>query len=371
VEETRKIMAELLFANYAPQNLEPVNSIGAKWPRLLDALDLSAAVRGRRVCVKMHLGGGTGFTTIHPYLTRQLIAKVKEADAKSVFVTDSPEAVLSAAARGYTAETLGCPMVSVSGLSGRYYRTRPVEPPFNSFMEVDIGGEVADAEVLIDFAHVKGHGACGFGGAVKNLAMGCMTQKTRKEIHALEGGLEWDAVRCTRCKVCEQNCPNKAISFSEEGRFEVFYHNCKFCQHCVLICPAKALKMLGGRYRDFQRGMALAAKAVLDCFPPERRLFVNVLTNVTIFCDCWGMTTPNLVPDIGILAGRDIVAIEQATLDLIRFEDLIPGSLPSGWKIGRHGHLFERLHGKDPYVVVECLAQLGLGAREYQLREIG
>ncbi len=363
-------MSELLFARYAPRNLEPVNSIGAKWGRLLDELDLASSVKARSVCVKMHLGGGTGFTTVHPYLTRVLIRKIREAGAAQVFIADSPGAALAAADRGYTTETMGCPIVSVSGLFDKYAYTRPVDPPLGEFTSVDIGGEVLDADVLIDFSHVKGHGACGFGGASKNLSMGCVTQKTRGRIHALEGGLEWDRKLCTQCKVCAANCPNGAISFDDSGRFDVFYHNCKYCQHCVLICPQKAITMLGGGYRDFQRGMALTTRAVLDAFPPDRRVFINLLANITVFCDCWGMTTPNLVPDIGILAGRDIVAIEQATLDLIKTESLIPGSLPPGWELGDHGHLFERIHGKDPFAVIEYLAEFGQGTRAYTLREI-
>jgi uncharacterized Fe-S center protein len=363
-------MSELLFARYAPKNLEPVNAIGAKWVRLLDALELPPTVKDRSVCVKMHLGGGTGFTTIHPYLARVLVRKLREAGARSVFITDSPGAVAAAVERGYTAETVGCPIVSLSGLTDTFAASRPVNPPLRDFTAVEIGGEIIHAEVLVDFSHVKGHGACGFGGASKNLSMGCVTQKTRGRIHALEGGLIWDRTRCTHCRACETNCPNEAISFDEKGTFEVFYHNCKYCQHCVLICPQKALTMEGGGYRDFQRGMALTTRAVLDTFAPDRRLFINLLANITIFCDCWGMTTPNLVPDIGILAGRDIVAIEQATLEMIRTEDLIPGSLPPGWELGDHGHLFERIHAKDPYAVVEYLHEFGLGSRRYTLREV-
>jgi uncharacterized Fe-S center protein len=362
-------MSELLFAKYAGRNLEPVNSIGAKWLRMLDALDLAAAVKGKRTCIKMHLGGGTGFTTIHPFFTRKLVEKVKAAGAKAVFVADSPGAVRTAVERGYTAETVGCPLVPLSGQFDRYFEKRPVAPPFGEFGEVEIGGEILAAEALVDFAHVKGHGACGYGGASKNLSMGCVTQATRRALHKLEGGLEWDAKACNRCRKCEQNCPNEAISF-EDDRLEVFYHNCKYCQHCVLICPQKALKSLGGKYRDFQRGMALATKTVLDGFPAENRVFVNLLMNVTIFCDCWGMSTAALVPDIGILAGRDIVAIEQASLDLIRTEDLIAGALPPAWRLGKHGHLFERVHGKDPHAVVEYLEELGMGTRQYKLREV-
>jgi uncharacterized Fe-S center protein len=109
---------------------------------------------------------------------------------------------------------------------------------------------------------------------------------------------------------------------------------------------------------------------VLKTFEPEHRLFISFLTDITIFCDCWGMTTPRLIPDIGILAGRDIVAIEQASLDLIRVEDLIPGTLPESIELGENGHLFERIHGKDPYAVIGCLEALGLGTRTYEIHEV-
>ncbi|MEI6210653.1 MAG: DUF362 domain-containing protein [bacterium] len=362
-------MSEVLFANYAGKNLEPVNSIGAKWLRVLDQLNLMPAVQGKRTCIKMHLGGGTGFTTIHPYFTRKLVEKVRTAGAKSVFITDSPGSVLQAAERGYTAETVGCPLVPLSGQSDTYFEKRLVTPAFGTFCEVEIGGEVLAAEALIDFSHVKGHGACGFGAASKNLSMGCVTQRSRGTLHALEGGLEWNSKACTRCKKCEANCPNGAINMSE-GKFDVFYHNCKYCQHCVLICPEKALSMTGGRYRDFQRGMALTTKTVLANFPAQNRIFINMLMNIAIFCDCWGMTTASLVPDVGILAGSDIVAVEQATLDLIRTENLIASALPANWQLGKTGHLFERVHGKDPHAVVEFLEELGMGKRQYTLREI-
>lgn len=362
--------SELLFASARPKTLEPKNSIGAKWLRLLDRLNLGATVGGKRTAIKMHLGGDVGFTTIHPFFARKLVEKVRAAGAREVFVTDSPNAVREAANRGYTAEVLGCPLVPVAGTADRYVYTRKVKPPFRSLDEVHLAGEIVDAEVLIDFSHVKGHGACGFGGASKNLSMGCVDGRTRGALHALEGGLDWDSRKCTHCHICQENCPNQAIHFSEKGDFDVFYHNCKFCQHCVLICPEKAITMAGGRYKDFQKGMALATAKVLEGFEPGRTLFVNLLLDITLFCDCWGMTTPKLVPDVGILAGRDIVAVEQATLDLIKTKNMIPGCLPDGWKLRAGKHLFEKVHGKDPYLVVGYLEELGCGSRKYALAEV-
>jgi hypothetical protein len=116
--------------------------------------------------------------------------------------------------------------------------------------------------------------------------------------------------------------------------------------------------------------MALVTREVLNTFKPNRVLFINVLLNITPFCDCWGFSTPALVPDVGILAGTDIVAIEQASLDLIRVEDFIRSALPESMRLRKGKHLFEKIHGKDPYLQVACAEELGLGARKYRLETI-
>jgi uncharacterized Fe-S center protein len=361
---------EILFARYVPKNLEVKNSIGAKWERMLKKIDFASIVKDKRTAIKMHLGAEFGFTTIHPFFVRRLVQSAKKAGAKEVFVTDTHEAVQSAVDRGYTKEVVGCPIISITGTGENFYYTKALDPPFLTFKEVQMAGEIADAEALIDFSHIKGHGTCGFGGAAKNLAMGCYTKATRRAIHGLEGGLEWDSEKCTGCKKCMENCPTEAISFKEDGTWKVFYHDCKFCQHCVLVCPEDALVMEGGKYKDFQRGMALAISKVLETFNPENVLFINLLMNITILCDCWGMTTPALVPDIGILAGKDIVAIEQATLELIKTEDLIKKNIPRKLEIGEKGHLFERVHGKDPYAVLNYLIELGHRPADFKLVEV-
>lgn len=360
---------ELLFASIRPKTMAPKDSIGSKWTRMLESLQLQNLVKQKRVAIKMHLGGGFGYTTIHPFFVRKLVEQVKAAGAKDVFLTDSPGAILQAAERGYTTETVGCRMISISGSNDKHFYTKEITPSHLHLSEVQIGGEIIESEVLIDLSHVKAHGDCGFGGAAKNLSMGCVTQASRRDLHKLEGGLIWNEDLCTHCQACLENCPNHAISFSKENKFEVFYHHCKFCQHCVLICPEKALTMEGGKYTDFQKGLALATGKVLDNFE-NRTLFINFLMNITLFCDCWGMSGPALVPDIGIIAGPDIVAVEQATLDMIKAENLIPSSLPEGWEIKNEGHLFERLHHKSPFPVVEYLENLGYGSRNYIVKEI-
>ena len=109
---------------------------------------------------------------------------------------------------------------------------------------------------------------------------------------------------------------------------------------------------------------------MLDQFGPDRALHINVLTHITPFCDCWGMTTPAMVPDIGIMGSKDIVAVEQASLDSIDASKVIPGSIPAPLKLGKGRHLFEKLHARDPYLQVGFLEKLGSGTSKYRLEEI-
>ena len=362
--------SELLFASYAPRSMSPDQSIGAKFDRLLAEFDLPGSVKNRSVAVKMHLGGGNGFSTIHPFFVRKLVKALKNAGAKDVFITDLKHDVENAVERGYTEEVCGCRLVPVCGADESEYCTFPLEVPFKTMDRIELSKPILDADVLLDFSHVKGHGVCGFGGASKNLSMGAVTNAMRQMLHAQEGGLEWDESKCTRCQKCVTNCPDKAMTF-KDGKLRIFFHNCKYCRHCMLICPHDAIKIEQGCYVDFQQAMAMTSAKLLSFFE-SRALFINMLMDITLFCDCWGMTTPALVPDLGILAGRDIVAIEQCSLDLINKAPFYRESLPPGWSCSEDTskHIFERLHGKNPYAVVKALEEMGMGSSNYTVREI-
>jgi hypothetical protein len=315
----------------------------------------------------MHLGGGLGFSTIHPLLAGRVVRAVKEAGGRP-FVTDNPWAVLSAKERGYTVETLGCPIVPVAGATDKYVRSRRVG--FRTLKTVELAGEIADADAMIVLSHGKGHGHSGFGGAIKNIAMGCVDGGTRGKIHRLMSAtFKWDASKCTGCLLCRDNCPNGAIEF-KGGKIEIVDHHCKYCMHCQLACPKHAITIDQSGYRYFQRGMALTTREALRTFEPGRVLFVTVLLQITPFCDCWGFTTASIVPDIGIVAGDDIVATEEAALDLIRAENFIEGSLPSPLKRTGGAHLLQQIHGKDPYMQIEECVKAGLGSRKYRLVEV-
>jgi uncharacterized Fe-S center protein len=364
------VSSSVLFASAYARKLEANATLPAKFGRLIERSGLKEMLSGKTVAIKMHLGGGLGYTTIHPLFVRTLVDAIKES-AHGVFITDSPGSVMSAKSRGYTEETIGAPIVPTTGLFDKYFYSKPVE--YKTLKEVQVAGHIHDADAMIDFSHVKGHGACGYGGACKNLAMGCVTAQTRSDIHRLEGGFTWNSELCTHCEMCIQACRanrHNANRFSEGGTYEIFYHNCAFCQHCVNACPQGAITLNESAFEDFQTGMALATKAVLDTFEPGSVYFINLLTNITILCDCWGFSTPPIVPDIGLMASSDIVAIERACLDAIKLENFQEQGLPEGRQLGDGKHLLEKIHQKDPFVQIRKLEGLGLGTQEYEVTEI-
>ncbi len=359
--------ARVTFASAHPKELRAEATLPALLDRMLARWGFKKRFRGRTVAIKMHLGGHLGYTTLHPLLVGRVVRAVKDAGGRP-FITDSPGAVRSARDRGYTPEVLGAPLVPVAGPADRYVYPRRVN--YRTLKTVHVAGNIADAEAMIVLSHGKGHGHTGFGGAVKNIAMGCVDSPTRSGIHRLQSGaFEWDESKCTGCLLCRDNCPNSAITF-KDGKIEIFDHACKYCMHCVLACKNKAITIDQRGYRWFQHGMAVATRAVLETFEPQRVFYITALLSITPFCDCWGFTTPSIVPDIGIVAGDDIAAVETAALDLIRAEDFIEGSLPPPLNRSGSGHLLQQVHGKDPYIQVQECIKIGLGHGAYRLSKV-
>ncbi|MDR2506177.1 MAG: DUF362 domain-containing protein [Oscillospiraceae bacterium] len=356
--------AKLLFAPVAYSRYEEEQTLPKKFVRLLEQSGLDKKVAGKTVAIKMHVGDGTNYSTIPAVFVRELVEYVKKSGG-NCYLTDHYVHTRHPENRGYTESALGAPILEACAFTGKYVYTKEVD--YKTFKHVDIAGLIHDADFLIDFSHVKGHGACGFGGACKNIAMGCVTDRTRHEQHGLEGGLVWDKDLCVHCGQCISACNHHANEFNDEDEYEVNYHHCTLCQHCAKVCPVGAITLDSHNYTDFQHGLALCTKTVLEKFLPDNVYYINVMLNITALCDCWGLTTPSLVPDIGILAGNDMVAIERASLDMIKYEDLIKVGVPQGMELGKSGHLFERLHGKNPFTQLDELVGQGLGRQEYEL----
>jgi hypothetical protein len=359
--------ARVTFASARPKELRG----DATLPRLLDKMLAKWSFKRRfakkRVAIKMHLGYHVGYSTIPPLLVGRVVRAVKDAGGRP-FITDVPGAVPTARHRGYTEEVLGAPVIAATGPADKHVYARRTN--YRTLKTVNLAGNIVDADAMIVLSHGKGHGHSGFGGAIKNIAMGCVDGHTRSQIHRLMSAtFQWDAAKCTGCLLCRDNCPNQAITY-KDGKISISDHACKYCMHCQLACPNGAITIDQRGYRYFQHGMAVATRQCLGTFEPGRVFYVTVLLNVTPFCDCWGFTTPAIVPDVGIVAGDDIAAVETAALDLIKAENYIEGSLTPPLKRSGSGHLLQQVHGKDPYMQVDECVELGLGEAKYRLTRI-
>ncbi|MCE5329997.1 DUF362 domain-containing protein [bacterium] len=365
------------FASVEFERIDPDVTLPAKFDRLLKTVHLKNLVEGKIVALKMHMGRDLGYTTIHPLFIKILIKNIRESGGE-VFVTDvgltnkKDFGGLTSRDRGYSEDILGAPIYPVGGVFDKYYYSKKVD--YKDLKEIQVAGHIHDAEVMIDFSHFKGHGMSSFGGALKNLAMGCVTSKTRGDIHRLHSGgsgIAWVQELCDHCHKCVDECRYKANSFNDENKYEVSIHDCTYCQHCIEICPNKALSLGSKNYLDFQEGLVIAADQVLKTFKPGNVFYINVLLNITFVCDCWGMSTSSVIPDIGILASDDIAAIEKASLDLIKTDNFNPKSLPKGKTLREEdGHLFEKIWGKDPYAQIDAAVKMGLGNPDYEIEEV-
>lgn len=355
------------------------DSLPFKTLKALEYAGLSQVVAGKRVAVKVHLGEGTNFATPHPGMVRLVINKIKQAGGQP-FVMHSWGA-LNGYERGYTAETLGCPVIPTGGSQERYAYVHPTGDPH--LREVKVAGEIEDAEALVVISHVKGHGSTGMGGALKNIGIGMLAAESRGAIHQLIATVPyWNADRCHSaqpCRSCFDACPVDAPHWSGANKDELHIdvHACTYCGRCEEVCPTQALHLDGpAMFGAFQHGMALAAREVLRTFSPDHILFVNLILHVTPWCDCSPFTQPAFLRDVGVLVSRDPVAIDAATLDLLAKEevlvDMVPDSFKVGGKLVGSGHPFQQVLGtvKNPYRQVEEAARLGVGRRQYELYDV-
>jgi uncharacterized Fe-S center protein len=360
----------------------PFASLAAKYDEIMERLDFSTIREKDKIAIKMHLGFRDGAQTVPVFYVRRLVKALKETGGYP-FITDNPTAVYNAVERGYTQETCGCPIIPVSGLKDRYHY--PAEIGYSSIGTLDMCGVLHDADALIDLSHIKGHETCGYAGAFKNLALGGYTGPDRwHKIHAIEDSVEWwDPGKCTpeHARALVENCPGKALEYNEEGhRLTNQWYKCYNgnCLECIKLDEGVGSLSLGpGNFAAFHELMAHSAKRILEMFDDDKMFYLSFLLDITPQCDCVGLIMPPVIPDLGIMGSRDIVAIEQATLDVLKGAGLDERMIPPHIKLvnldpGADLHPFQRLWGpwKDPYLVTEQGERLGMGSRDYELREI-
>jgi uncharacterized Fe-S center protein len=350
-------------------------TLPAKLDLILEELNLRDRVKGHRVAIKMHLGINMGYSMVHPVFARRIVQAVIEGGGKP-FVTDLPHSVADAHTRGYTTETLGCPIYPSTGIDEKWVYKHSHE--YCQMSEFYVGGAIEEATFLVDLAHVKGHPATAWGAALKNIALGCMDGRTRGAMHDVSHHEPYFfKERCpdekTRVAI-RDSCPYGAIVDDKEDPEGLHLHffQCNGCLRCQDVSNG-ALAINRTNFMAFLEVCAIAARIVMDTFEPGNVTFINVATHMTPVCDCFGFTGQAVLPDAGIFGSDDLVAIEQATLDASAETPILEENLPGMMEIvGRNGHPWQWIHGlfKDPYEQLDMAEKLGLGSREYELVDV-
>ncbi|HIE38301.1 MAG TPA: DUF362 domain-containing protein [Anaerolineales bacterium] len=349
--------------------------------RILEKLDLGGRIeKDEYVAIKTHFGSRGAHRIVRPIFLRKVADAVKAAGGKP-FVCDTVringwEYLEVANQNGINPLSVGCPVLLADGLFGCDSVEVKSGPVLGS---VQVASAIHDAPAMVVVSHCKGHIGAGYGGAIKNLAMGGVAgrhrsgdwRRARGHLHAASGesSLVRDPERCTLCLQCLHVCPTEAIS-QEGGGLVVEDERCWRCGRCERVCPEGAIRLQKRGEDEFQAALAEAAQAVLSTFEPGRVVYLNFALEVQPECDCMPMADTPLVQDQGIFGGDDVVAVEQATLDRINGAVPLPDSAATDRGV-RHGQrILPETLGVDGQPHVDAAAALGLGSQRYRLVEV-
>ncbi len=304
---------------------------------------------GDRVAVKLHMGEPGNRYFIKPDLARSICGNLREAGCEPFLfdtpvVYNSPRGNISsylkaAAANGYDEHAIGAPIV-VSNES--------VEVK-GSLMTYRIAEAVLEADGVLLLTHFKGHVACGVGGAVKNIGMGCMAKETKGDIHT--GGEPLYTEGCIQCGVCVENCPTDNIAIEDDQ--PTFGHTwCPGCSNCAIVCPEECIRPKVARFDEL-----LAEAAALAHKRFKKAYAVNVLKNISKLCDCIAESGPIIADDIGYVCAHDMVTVDAASLETVaratgKKDIFSEYNLRSSWE---HVRAAARFMGMEARPVIEEL----------------
>jgi hypothetical protein len=285
------------------------------------------------VAVKTHFGEYGNLAYIPAQVIRIVVDKVKECGGVP-FITDTNtlyrgsrsnavDSLDNAFKNGFINEVSGAPVIIADGLKGNDYRT--VKTKGKHYKELKVASAIHDADVCVVVSHVKGHELYGFGGAMKNIAMGCVPPSGKQTIHSDLRPRVKEAA-CISCGTCVKRCPADAITFNKAKKAEINQAKCVSCGECTVLCPEGAIPVVWKTdHKNLHERTAEYVKGIMD-LKPGKWMFLNFIMNVSPECDCYFWNDIPIVHDIGILASDDPVSIDMASADMINGAPPVPGS---------------------------------------------
>ena len=343
-----------------------------KISRLYDAAGFSEIIKpGDLVALKVHFGEKGNTAYIRPQYVRKLVDRVKEAGGKP-FLTDgntlyrgsrsnAVDHLQTAIENGWGYSVVNAPLVISDGLSGKDYIRIPIHG--KHFQEVKIGTAAVHANAIIAVTHFKGHEVTGFGGVLKNLGMGFGSRSGKQNMHS-DILPSINNKKCLACGLCSEWCPAQAIDIGDHA--VICEDKCLGCGECTVTCPESAIRIQWKTTPDvIQEKIVEYAMGALKG-KENKAGYITFLMDISPECDCCSYNDSPLVGNIGILAARDPVALEQACIDLVNQQPVLPNSRLGN--VTGVQDIFRAVH-KDVDWSIQLThgEKLGLGTRKYEL----
>lgn len=329
--------------------------------------------KNKFTAIKIHFGEPGNLSYLRANYSKVIVDLIKEKGGKA-FLTDCNTLYVgrrknaldhldTAYENGYSPFSTGCHVIIADGLKG----TDEVEIPIDGeyVKNAKIGRAIADADIIITLNHFKGHEATGFGGALKNIGMGCGSRAGKMEMHSSGKPYILQDI-CIACGACIKNCAHDAISF-ENKKANTDQNKCVGCGRCIGACPVDAVQSANDEANDIlNKKIAEYSYAILKDKP---NFHINLVIDVSPFCDCHAENDLPIVPDVGMLASFDPVALDKACADLVNAQSTIKGSVMDERKhMDDH---FTCLHPTTDWRVgIEHAVKMGIGNSEYEIIEI-
>jgi uncharacterized Fe-S center protein len=341
----------------------------------IDSIDFDNKI----TAVKIHFGEPGNLSYIRPNFASTIVKYLKGKGAKP-FLTDANtlytgrrsnavDHLRSAWENGFNPLVVDCPVIIADGLRGSDYSE--VQLNQEHCKTAKIGKAVVDADILISMTHFKGHELTGFGGTLKNIGMGCAAVGGKLEMHSTSSPVIVSE-NCTGCRVCVKNCAQEAISVGADNIAVINYEKCVGCGQCVAVCQYDAAQVVWDSASELSNHKI--AEYTLAVVKDKPCFHISFIMQVSPDCDCWGFNDYPLVPDIGIAASFDPVALDQACVDMVIQAPLLAGSRV------HNSHSHDQFCGKDKFAMahpnvhweagLDHAEKIGLGKRKYELVKV-
>lgn len=329
------------------------------------------------VAIKIHFGEPGNLAYIRPNYAARMATLLRSLGAKP-FLTDcntlysgrranAVDHLESAMENGFNPISAKCDVIIADGLKGTEYREIDIDGEYCKAPK--IGSAIADADIIISMNHFKGHEQTGFGGALKNLGMGCASVGGKLELHSASQP-RIDIENCKGCNICVKHCRHDAIHLDASRKAVIDYDKCVGCGQCVALCQYDGAVMGEGDTSErLNYKIAEYTKAVLLGKP---NFHISFIMNVSPECDCWNHNDAAIVPDLGIAASFDPVALDQACADIVTKAPI----LETGNRLSdtpHHDHLegcdkFHLMHPETNWQAgLEHAEKIGIGTQAYEL----